>query len=199
MNNRDSDPQPWKLIKQEAGPNLKLFASRFEYRQNPRNGKELECLVLDSRDWVNIVALTKEREAVLVKQFRFGSASVTIEIPGGIVDLGESHGEAARRELREETGFSTDQWVYLGASEPNPAIMNNLCHHWLAKDVILNHRVSLDEGEDITVITAGLEEIRDAVSSGRMRHALAITGLAKVFDLRQTNQIASKTAKPLHI
>ncbi len=184
MKNRDSDPQPWKLIKQEAGPSLKLFASRFEYRRNPRNGKELECLVLDSRDWVNIVALTKEKEAVLVKQFRFGSASVTIEIPGGVVDPGEGHGEAARRELREETGFSTDQWIYLGASEPNPAIMNNLCHHWLAEDVVLSHSLSLDEGEDIMVITASLEEIREAVSSGRMRHSLAITGLAKVFDLR---------------
>ena len=184
MNNRDSAPRPWKLIKQETGPNLKLFTSRFEYRRNPRNGKELECLVLDSRDWVNIVALTKEGEAVLVKQFRFGSASVTIEIPGGVVDQGESHDEAARRELREETGFSTNKWSYLGASEPNPAIMNNLCHHWLAEDVVLSHSVSLDEGEDITVITASLEEIREAVSSGRMRHSLAITGLAKVFDLR---------------
>lgn len=184
MNNRDSDPKPWKLIKQESGPSLKVFASRFEYRLNPRNGKELECLVLDSKDWVNIVALTKERDAVLVKQFRFGSASVTIEIPGGVIDQGESHGEAARRELREETGFSSDNWTYLGASEPNPAILNNLCHHWLAEDVVLSHSVSPDDGEDITVITASLEEIREAVSSGRMRHALAITGLAKVFDLR---------------
>ena len=79
MNNRTSDPQPWKLIKQESGPSLKVFASRFEYRRNPRNGKELECLILDSKDWVNIVALTKEKEVVLVKQFRFGSASVTID------------------------------------------------------------------------------------------------------------------------
>ena len=184
MNNRASDPQPWKLIRQKSGPSLKVFASRIEYRLNPRNGKELECLILDSKDWVNIVALTKEKEVVLVKQFRFGSSSVTIEIPGGVIDPGESHAEAAQRELREETGFSTDKWTYLGASEPNPAILNNLCHHWLARDVVLNHSVSPDDGEDITVITAGLEEIRNAVSSGRLRHALAITGLAKVFDLR---------------
>ncbi len=184
MNNRTSDPQPWELIKQKAGPSLKVFDSRFEYRLNPRNGKELECLILDSKDWVNIVALTPSKDAVLVKQFRFGCASITIEIPGGVIDPGESHAEAAKRELREETGFSTNKWTYLGASEPNPAILNNLCHHWLAEDVVLNHTVSPDDGEDITVITAGLEEIKEAVNSGRIRHALAITGLAKVFDLR---------------
>ena len=50
MNNRATDPQPWELIKQKSGPSLKVFASRFEYRLNPRNGKELECLVLDSKD-----------------------------------------------------------------------------------------------------------------------------------------------------
>ncbi len=184
MNNRTNDPQPWELIKQESGPSLKVFASRFEYRLNPRNGKELKCLILDSKDWVNIVALTPTKDAILVKQFRFGSASVTIEIPGGVIDPGESHGEAARRELREETGFSGGNWTYLGATEPNPAILNNLCHHWLAEDVVLNHNVNLDDGEDITVITANLEELKKAVSSGRLRHALAIAGLAKVFDLR---------------
>ena len=93
MNNRSSDPQPWKLIKQKSGPSLKVFASRIEYRLNPRNGKELECLILDSKDWVNVVALTPAKETVLVKQFRFGSASVTIEIPGGVIDAGESHAE----------------------------------------------------------------------------------------------------------
>ncbi len=196
MNNRASDPKPWKLIKHETGPSLKVFASRFEYRLNPRNGKELECLILDSKDWVNIVALTPDKEAILVKQFRFGCASVTIEIPGGVIDMGENHAEAAKRELREETGFTTEKWTYLGATEPNPAILNNLCHHWLAQDVIQTHDLNPDDGEDIAVITANIEEVKEAVSSGRMRHALAIAGLAKVFDLRKNSPIFQALGKP---
>jgi len=184
MNNRETDPKPWELIEYRPGPELKVFKSRFERRLNPRNGKELECLILDSRDWVNVVALTPKGAAVLVKQFRFGSGSVTIEIPGGIIDPGEAHEAAAKRELKEETGFVSERWTYLGATEPNPAILNNLCHHWLAEDVVLKHKLNLDDGEDITIITAEIDEIREAVSSGRLRHALALAGLCKVFDLR---------------
>ncbi len=184
MNNSHTDPKAWKLLKQTPGPELKVFNSRFEQRLNPRNGKELECLILDSKDWVNIVALTPAKETVLVKQFRFGSGAVTIEIPGGVIDPGEAHEAAARRELKEETGYVSTKWTYLGASEPNPAILNNLCHHWLAEDVEKKYEMNLDDGEDITIITACLDEITAAVKSGRLRHALALAGLSKVFDLR---------------
>ena len=184
MNNSHTDPKAWKLLKQSPGPELKVFNSRFEERLNPRNGKVLECLILDSKDWVNVVALTPARETVLVKQFRFGSGSVTIEIPGGVIDPGEKHEAAAKRELKEETGYTSTKWTYLGASEPNPAILNNLCHHWLAEDVVKHHEINLDDGEDIAIITAAIDEIKKAVKSGRLRHALALTGLSKVFDLR---------------
>ncbi|MCK5679314.1 NUDIX hydrolase [bacterium] len=184
MNNSATDPKPWKLIKHTPGPELKVFASRFEYRLNPRNGKELECLVLDSKDWVNVVALTPEGDTVLVKQFRFGSGSVTIEIPGGVIDPGEEHDAAAKRELKEETGFTSNKWTYLGATEPNPAILNNLCHHWLAEEATKEYEIDLDDGEDIAIITASIAEIREAVATGRLRHALALAGLTKVFDLR---------------
>ena len=184
MNNSKTDPKAWKLLKQTPGPELKVFNSRFEQRLNPRNGKELECLILDSKDWVNIVALTPAGETILVKQFRFGSGSVTIEIPGGVIDPGEDHAAAAKRELKEETGFVSEKWTYLGASEPNPAILNNLCHHWLAEDAEKRYEVNLDDGEDIAIITASPTEIKAAVKSGRLRHALALAGLSKVFDLR---------------
>lgn len=177
------DPRPWKLLRQEPGPDLRVFKSRFDWRLNPRNNCELKCLILESRDWVNVVALTPEKEVVLVKQFRFGRGEVTIEIPGGVVDSGEEHGAAARRELTEETGFSGGKWTYLGASEPNPAILDNLCHHWLVEDVVQDHSTQLDEGEDIKVFTTGKDNLAKMIKNGELRHSLVLVALHRALRL----------------
>ena len=171
-------PHIWPLIQSRPGPNLNIFGSRFDQRRNPRNGFELDGLVIESRDWVNVVALTDANEVVMIRQFRFGRGEVTIEIPGGAVDEGEEHGVAAQRELLEETGFGGGRWSYLGASEPNPAFLDNLCHHWLAEGVELRAReLDLDPGEDIVVVTLGIEEIRKLAAAGRLRHSLVLLAL----------------------
>jgi 8-oxo-dGTP pyrophosphatase MutT (NUDIX family) len=141
--------------------------------------------VLEAPDWVNVLAETTEGDLVLVRQYRFGSASVTTEIPSGVVDPGEDHGDAARRELREETGYSSERWTYLGHVDPNPAFLDNLCHQWLAEEAVLTHEQDLDPGEDIEVLTRSPEEIRHWVREGRIDNALVLTALARVLDLRR--------------
>ncbi|MFH1994098.1 MAG: NUDIX hydrolase, partial [Nitrospinota bacterium] len=96
---------------------------------------------------------------------------------------GEGHREAAIRELREETGYASDDWVYLGSVEPNPAIHNNRCHHWLAKGIVKVAEAELDEGEDIEVNLISVEELRSQVKSGEIRHSLVLSALSRVFDL----------------
>jgi len=176
--------RPWSRVSSKSGPDLIVFRSRFDRMTHPRSGVELDRLVLESTDWVNVVALTTDRRLVVVRQFRFGTEEVTTEVPGGLVDPGEGHEESARRELLEETGYVSDHWSYLGNVDPNPAVQTNRMHHWLATDCSLKAEQELDPGEDIDVATLSEEEMRAAISSGEIRHALVLTALHRVFDLR---------------
>ena len=177
-------PLPWPLISSEPGPDLMLFKVRYDHMRNPRTERVLKRLVLETGDWVNIVAYDKAGALIVVEQFRFGTSEVAIEIPGGVIDPGEEHAATARRELREETGYTTDDWTYLGCVQPNPAFHDNVCHHWLARGCEKTDELELDAGEDIRVLTLTEDEMLGRIRSGSIRHSLVITALSKVLDLR---------------
>ncbi len=178
-----NSPPPWKRIKTEPGPNLKIFQVWFDWLQNPRNSTVLKAIRLEAPDWVNVVALTPEGKAVVVRQYRFGNKKVTTEIPAGLVEKGESSQAAAARELKEETGYTTSEWEYLKYVYPNPAFLNNKCHLWLAKNVKKTHEPQLDEGENILSEVMSLEELCQEIANGSLRHSLALVALSHVFDL----------------
>jgi ADP-ribose pyrophosphatase len=172
-----------KLGHDYSQEDLILFKTRFDRMKNPLSGAILKRLVLESVDWVNMVALTPEGQSVMVRQYRFGVGYSTLETPGGMVDAGEDSLTAAKRELLEETGYASDTWHYLGAVEPNPAIHNHLCHHWLAENAQQVQPPEPGAGEVIDVVTMTESDIKSAVAAGELRHALALSVLARVFDL----------------
>ena len=176
-------PEKWKHIKSEQGPDLMLFDVRYDWMENPRNKHVFKRIVLETNDWVNIIAITKDKKLVVVHQYRFGSGKVTTEIPAGLVDPGESSLETAKRELLEETGYTSDSWKYLGAIEPNPAFQNNKCHHWLALDVFPVNTQALDDGEDIYTEAISYEEVRARILSGAINHSLALSALSRVREI----------------
>lgn len=181
-NSRYKFPPKWHLTRSESGPELPIFSVQFKWMQNPRNGLVLKRLVLETSDWVNIVAVTPEKKFVMIRQYRFGIGKITTEIPGGIVDPQETSKESAIRELIEETGYTSENWSYLGAVEANPATQNNLCHHWLAQDVQKTNETNFGRGEDIVVLIMSLEEVLDEIRSQRLRHSLALSALSRVIN-----------------
>lgn len=180
---KDSRRIEWERVRTAPGPDLKLFQARFDWVSNPRNGHMVKATVLEAPDWVNVVALTPENRIVVVQQYRFGNRAITTEIPAGIVEPGEGSKEAAIRELKEETGYTSQEWAYLGYVEPNPAFLDNRCHHWAARDAVQTSPPEQDEGENLVVREMNLDEIGQEIAQGRFRHALAYTALAHLFDL----------------
>lgn len=190
MSDRDDDSLRWECVASRAGPDLILFKTRFDEMRNPRNQRVMRRLVLESVDWVNVVARTIDGELVMVEQFRFGIGENTIETPGGMVDAGEDSLAAAHRELLEETGYGGGAWSYLGAVEPNPAIHPHLCHHWLAEGVNLVAAPQPGQGEAIAVHLMSESAMREAIHAGWLRHALALSALARVYSLWPARPVA---------
>lgn len=176
----------WPLAGSEPGEDLILFRSRYDLRRHPATDRVYRRIVLETVDWVNVVALTAAGQCVVVRQFRFGVGYPTLEVPGGMVDPGESPLAAARRELLEETGYAEGDWRYLGAVEPNPAIHDNLCHHYLATGVVAVGPPRPSDGEAIAVSLMDAAALAAAARDGEIRHALALSALSRVFTLWPT-------------
>ena len=175
--------RPWRHLRSEDAADLILFRARFDWFEHPGSGAALRRIVLASGDWVNVVPRTPSGQLVMVRQFRFGTRTVTLETPGGSVDPGEDHGAAARRELLEETGYGNGTWCYLGAVEPNPAFHDHLCHHWLADNVVPVQSQKPGPGEDVALLLLDPRQLRHEIAQGTLRHALALSALSRVYSL----------------
>ena len=176
-------PRPWPHHGSEHGPDLMVGRVRFDRLENPRTGATHRRFVLETPNWVNVVAFTPEDRLVVVRQYRFGTREVTTEIPGGMIDPGEEPLAAAKREPREETGYTSERWSALGSVTPNPAFLDNRCYHFLAEDCRRTHELELDPGEDIVVGTLSRAEVRAEIDAGTVDHSLVIAALARVMDL----------------
>ncbi len=166
---------PWPVVRRETVVDCRVFRVRRDVVVSPARGTEHSFFVLEGADWVNVVALTGDGEMLFVRQWRVGTAEVTLEIPGGTIDADDaSPFEAARRELREETGFTSDDWTELGWVSPNPAVQSNRCTTFLARACRRAGEPSPDDAEDLRVELHPEGAVPDLVRSGRIRHALVL-------------------------
>jgi len=163
----------WQVERADTLFDHRLF--RLERHRLVADASSREALVLQAPDWVNVIALLPDSSVVFVRQWRFGLAAVTLEIPGGMVDAGEAPIDAAARELVEETGYRAGTIELLGEVHPNPAFISNRCISYLARDLEWTGEPQGDGEEELTVETAPLAAVPDLVARGVITHSLVIS------------------------
>ena len=174
---RDSDPKAWRVLREEHLQHCRVFDVHVATMQSPQTGDAHPFYRIESPAWVNVVALTQDDHFVMVRQFRQGSRVVTLEIPGGLVDPGESPEEAAARELIEETGYRAGRLASLGSLNPNPALFGNRCHMQVALDCVPAAEIQNSATEETLVELVPLASLHDLVRRGAIDHALVVAAL----------------------
>ncbi len=174
-------PKAWKLIQSRIDRRFPIFNLRIDRACSPRTAVEHDFYVLEAADWVNVIPLTSGGDVVLVRQYRHGLRDLCLEIPGGIIEAGDSPKEAAHRELFEETGYQAAEMLPLDYIYPNPAFLNNRCYTFLAGNATLKGRQIQDEKEDIEVILKPLKEIPALIREGNIRHSLVVAAFYRYF------------------
>ena len=163
---------PWKILES------KYIHPRFRVdRSELSNGKLINAMVMEFDAWANVLAITKDQQVVLVKQYRHGVKEVLLELPGGVVEDGESPLVGIQRELLEETGYSSSNFIEIGQSYPNPANQTNTVYSFLALDVEKIAGLHLDDGEDIEVHLIPLDDLITMTKHGEFMHALQLVTL----------------------
>jgi ADP-ribose pyrophosphatase len=166
--------KPWQCTRSQPGPSFRVFSIRTDTARSPRTGLDHDFFVIETGDWVNVIPLTEDHRVVMIEQYRHGSRQVTLEIPGGMVDPGETAESAASRELLEETGFEAGKIEQLGVVNPSPAIFNNRCYTFIAENVRKVRTPSPDQTEDIEVLLIPVADIPDMIREGKIDHAMVI-------------------------
>jgi ADP-ribose pyrophosphatase len=174
------DPLAWKVLSRRKLLDCRIFELGEVESESPK-GKRGRFIVLDAPDWVSVVPLIETERGpafLMVRQFRHGTGTSSLEFPGGVVEAGEDPRSAVLRELREETGYSASKVTRLGAVRPNPAFIDNVYHVFLAEGLAAAGAQELDEHEELEVEIVPIKEARRALEEDSRAHALMVVALA---------------------
>ena len=171
----------WKVLSSEYLFRRPWLTARRDVCQLPDGRINDEYYVLEYPTWINVVAVTREGEMVLVRQYRHGLGRTCFEIVAGCVEEGEDPMDAAKRELLEETGYSGGEWHETLVFSCNASAMNNLSHSFLALGVEKTATQHLDASEDIEVYTFPQEKVKEMLLRGEFMQASMVAPLYKFF------------------
>ena len=181
MKNTINEEKKWKVLSSEYLIKRPWLTARRDVAELPDGRINHEYYVLEYPDWVNIIAVTKDGQIVMERQYRHGLGNTCYELPCGVIEAGETPLEAAKRELQEETGYAGGEWKEWMTLSPNPATSTNLAHSFLAVGVEKVSGQHLDATEDIDVYLLSQDEVRELLADNQILQALMAAPLWKYF------------------
>ena len=170
-------PSSWDLQSEKLYANCRIFEVRERRFKRRSDGLEGDFYVLDTNDWVNVLAITPEQKIVLVRQFRFGSRENSLEPPGGVVEKGEDPIIAGIRELEEETGYVGQKPELIGSVRPNAAILSNRCHVVMVREARKTAKLNFDQHEELVTELYPITKLKGLVKSGGITHSIGLNSI----------------------
>jgi 8-oxo-dGTP pyrophosphatase MutT (NUDIX family) len=172
-------PEIWKRRASKEIADCRVFQVREDFCQRSSDDAEHNFFVIESPDWVNIIAFTNDEKVIFIEQFRHGTEEITLELPGGMIDQDEEPVIAAARELVEETGYEASEIISLGKSRPNPATQDNWIHHFLARKCEKTQSTAFDEHESIKTKLIAYEQVNELIETEKITHSLVLAAFCK--------------------
>ncbi len=168
----------WRLGTPEPRGSFRVFTVNAMDVQTPEGETRPEIYTLDVADSCSVVAITDDEQLVLVRQLRFGTRAMSLELPGGMLGRGEDPARGVLRELREETGYEAPGATPLVSVYTNPSLQPNHHHVFVARGARLAGAPTFDEHEDLEVVLVPVEHIARLLDEGHVTHALCHAGLS---------------------
>jgi ADP-ribose pyrophosphatase len=120
-------------------------------------------------DYVNVVAVTEGERFLCFRQVKYGVEGITLGFVGGFVETGEEPGRAARRELLEETGYESSDWLPLGSYRVDPNRGIAMGHLYLARQTRYSVPRNADDLEEQELILLTRSEVEAALAQGEFK------------------------------
>ena len=170
--------QNWSLLDTTSLRKFRTVTLQERRFRHQPSGQERSYAVLESSDWAFVIPVTRDHDVVFIRQYRHGRQQVVLELPGGIMEEGETPAEAALRELREETGYASHQIEMFGPLLPNPGLNTAAFHVGVAHQAFVAQEPAPEPLEEIEVELRPLAEVPEMISSGELSHAMCIAAFA---------------------